>query len=283
MATLKCETCERPFEGRRDHISRFCSIACRREGQSVLRNCLQCGSQFRVPKARSDAKFCDKSCYDSYQTSAERKEIVCESCGTKFVTKADHGVWPKFCSRACFLKDCIRPEQRTCPVCNGSFLAERTGHGLAVYCSMKCYHNSMRNGTNKTCVNCGDEFYIIPSHQRQRPEDSCCSQACHTEFYREHRHHAWKGGRYLSESSGRVVVRAERPGYVAKYAGEHRIIASRIIGRLLERHEPVLHLNQHHDDNHPDNLFICGSRGEAARYLQGSLPWPKRSNLASYR
>lgn len=64
---------------------------------------------------------------------------------------------------------------------------------------------------------------------------------------------------------------------------EHRVVASRAIGRALLRSEPLLHINNQLGDNRPDNLFICGSNSEMLRRVHGTLPWPTSSNLGTYR
>ena len=74
-----------------------------------------------------------------------------------------------------------------------------------------------------------------------------------------------------------------RPGYVSKYIGDHRLAASRAIGRVVTRDEFVIRLNRNPDDNRPENLFICKSNSEFSRRRNGSLPWPTASNLREYK
>lgn len=65
--TKPCECCGAPFVaiGR----NRFCSMTCRRAGQSTGRTCEQCGAGFRVPRSKlsgrsnSSARFCSWACY----------------------------------------------------------------------------------------------------------------------------------------------------------------------------------------------------------------------------
>jgi hypothetical protein len=52
---------------------------------------------------------------------------------------------------------------------------------------------------------------------------------------------------------------------------------------MLKRSEIVIHINSDGLDNRPSNLFLCGSMSEFSRIRQGSLPWPKKSNLKEYK
>ena len=65
--------------------------------------------------------------------------------------------------------------------------------------------------------------------------------------------------------------------------GEHRVVASREIGRLVSRDEYVIRINRNPEDNRPENLFICESNSEFSRRRNGSLPWPTASNLCQYK
>jgi len=73
-----------------------------------------------------------------------------------------------------------------------------------------------------------------------------------------------------------------RPGYVGKYIGDHRLVASRAIGRLVTRNEFVIRINRNPEDNRPENLFICESNSEFSKRRNGSLPWPTDSNLRDF-
>jgi hypothetical protein len=76
----------------------------------------------------------------------------------------------------------------------------------------------------------------------------------------------WKGGRVKS-SAGYVSVMvpehpaANRDGYVL----EHRYVMEQHIGRTLERHESVHHINGIRDDNRIENLVVCQSHAEHMR------------------
>lgn len=248
--------------------------------------CKKCGKNYYVsPRKAKSTRYCSKKCYDESQTG-ERKLIVCLRCGKEFKAAKDHGRWPKFCGIECRDFGAPQPEQKECPTCGGMFLATRSSNslsdGLMVYCSFKCSREGLKRGNMRICICCGQEFYITPSTESQR-EESCCSYKCKKEFYTEERSPSWNGGEYLSTNTGMILNFIKRDGFVGKYIGQHRIVASKAIGRMLEPHEKILHINNVKNDNRPENLFICGSLSETSKRIHGSLPWPNHSNLDSYR
>jgi hypothetical protein len=106
----------------------------------------------------------------------------------------------------------------------------------------------------------------------------CCSSECRHKFYQGSLLANFVGT-YVLQRTGVVMSYFPRKGYVQKYMPEHRVIASKALGRMLYRHEFVLHVDNDHGNNSEENLYVCGSRSECAQILAGSLPWPTRSNL----
>lgn len=247
--------------------------------------CEQCGRDFDTK--RPSARFCCAGCNNASQRTRERKDLKCEACGATFNTTRDHGVWPRFCSRKCFLAGAVRAAEKECAHCGSMFTATKASHqsedGLRKYCSKQCREAGLRIGQEKVCVNCGATFYLSPSKVVLRPDDGCCSAACQASYYTGSRAHAYRTGTHIHSDTGDTYVLMKRPGYVGAYIGEHRLIASRAIGRLITRNEVVIRVNNKTNDNRPENLFICASRSEHGRRRQGSLPWPKNGNLDSYQ
>lgn len=191
---------------------------------------------------------------------ASRRNVACENCGDAFVARINHGSWPRFCSRACFLAHC---ETRTCAHCGETFAVSTAAERKRHYCSTACRYASRVRMEARQCLICSKPFLARPSDPQRY-----CSPECSPGHF--------KGGRYLASLTENVMVR-----HADRYIGEHRLIAAEAIGRPLRSEESVIRLaGDRHND--PANLFICASRGELIRRFRGWLPWPARSNLKSY-
>lgn len=247
--------------------------------------CHICGSRYFVfPYRAKSSKYCSRKCSDDGQRTSQRKTISCEHCGDTFNTTKDHGVWPRFCSRACFGANAVHPEEKECGNCGMLFVADRASHrtshdtddGRRKYCSVKCRHEGLKKGSISVCVNCGGEFYL-----RNTRHDRCCSDNCMREFYIGGNSPAWKGGNYI-DCYGRKINYFPRPDRKAKHVLEHRVVVMRYIGRLLHNTEVVMHLDGNRKNNKQGNLYICESYREFRRYKDSRKMWPKQSNLDAY-
>lgn len=252
----------------------------------INKTCECCHKAYSVTPARAEkTRFCSRACRSASDRTAERRNLTCETCCDTFSAVADHGVWPRFCSRSCFLSQCVRPKEKQCSTCGELFTARSSHHdsadGLQEFCSKKCHIESMRRGGEYQCLNCGAAFLLTPSKIGRLSNPGCCSNACRKDFYTGARSPGFKGG-HTKTQTGEKHLLLRRPGYAGRYVGEHRVVASREIGRLVTRQEFVIRLNRNPEDNRPENLFICESNSEFSRRRNGSLPWPTKSNLQDF-
>lgn len=246
------------------------------------KKCKVCGKAYRVPPSHDKRykNYCSAKCRASSKICKN-----CEACGSQFFVKPSRADRTRYCSMKC-RKSTMLQKEKECPNCGCVFTSTRSSHptedGMRIYCSAKCANAARSTKIERICAQCGNTFLLSPATDKQRANGVCCSRSCSTAFYRAANSPAFKGGIHIPAGSDTRYVLFPRKGKVGKYFGQHRLVASKAIGRLLEQHEPVIHINGDHSDNRPENLFICGSNSECQRRRYGSLPWPKKSNLDTY-
>jgi len=134
-------------------------------GPPVIKQCEYCKKEYKCANSRaSKSRFCTITCHNK-SGLLERVEYKCVNCDDKFMARPDHGADRKFCSRKCFLENCVQPIDKECEHCGGMFTATRSstatrGDGWRLYCSKKCYAEGSRKFEEKPCVHCGGMFYL---------------------------------------------------------------------------------------------------------------------------
>ena len=212
--------------------------------------------------------------------SFEKVTKKCVQCG-KSVTRAPSIMKGfRYCSMACRTNRVTK----ACEYCGTDFTRPASQMTeSARYCSKACYDKAQAAGRRDTfvCECCGESFVREKSWNPGGPR-RFCSDGCRRVVMVREQHPRWKGG--VSRSScGVEITYMPRDGYAGNYILTHRKVASAEIGRMLDRHEHVLHINNDTDDNRPENLFVCGSISECVKRISGTLPWPTKSNVATYR
>lgn len=259
----------------------------RRYGPPVMKHCEYCKKEYSCPNHRAHkSRFCSITCHNK-NGALERIQYTCVTCNKKFMALPDHGADRRFCSRECFCANALPPKEKPCENCGGLFtaLASHTatrGDGWRLFCSTSCYHDNKRKFEERPCVYCGKMFY--PRSTKHDQNQQVCSTECRAEFYSGANAHAFRGGEIFPQSSNhKMVLIGKREGYVGKYTAEHRLLIAKYIGRMLKRSEIVIHINNQGLDNRLSNLYVCESMSEFARRRDGVLPWPKKSNLDTFK
>lgn len=196
----------------------------------------------------------------------------CTQCSKRLWLKPSAARTKKFCSRACQyeaqkVEVPARAKQsakktfgeRTCELCSSSYEA-RTKQQR--FCSQTCATNRMhekRRGQSlepRPCEHCSSVF--VP---RQGSAGRFCSWECKNKGQRGDKASGWKGGRHVTEH-GYIAVLLD-----GKYVLEHRFVMEKHLGRSLERHETVHHINGKRDDNRIENLQLrSGKHGKGAAH-----------------
>ena len=117
------------------------------------------------------------------------------------------------------------------------------------YCSSACMPGVKRQIPDQACANCGNMF---------RPTNwtrSYCSRHCYKTA---------KRGRVKAPGGYIAVYQPDHPN--AWHNGnifEHRLVMEEALGRLLESHETVHHINGNKEDNRLENLQLrTGNHGK---------------------
>lgn len=166
---------------------------------------------------------------------------------------------------------------RVCNCCNKEFNLSPSSikNKASLFCSKNCSDNSQKRRVTRICSVCKCEFDVTESKAKQA---ACiyCSKSCEAIGKLGVGSPQYKGGSMAS--NGSIKVSKGNHEILA-----HRIIVESIIGRRLDASEVIIHLNGKNDDNRPENLFICPTVGTMVKYHKDCLPWPKESNLSTYK
>lgn len=258
-------------------------------GAKATRPCAACGRELTrlVSQARGENWYCDHSCQAAHAPHritqsktfnperGKQETRPCVTCGTPVTRYLSQirttQAWS--CSRSCAAKAKNRREiaagtwnkprkPRTgdmveCKMCSTPFYCQpayaKRGRFL---CSRACNRAwQARNQVEKPCAYCGKTFVVRPSETQIQN----CSRECEA---------LGRIARPLDKMHNGKPARKDEKGYVwlwepdhpnQTYKGwypEHRLVMEAVLGRYLNRHEQVDHINQIKDDNRIENLQV---------------------------
>jgi hypothetical protein len=163
-----------------------------------------------------------------------------------------------FHSLDCARRSGLKPKTGSSSTCEGPGCHEEVWSTPAAphqFCSRACTDAAQRVGRiEKVCEWCKATFSVRPSSTDTR----FCTRECY-------RAAAWDAaeGKTKVTQDGYVVVRVN-----GIYRPQHRVVAEELLGRPLERHEEIHHLNGDRTDNRVRGPFKMDRNG---RLKSGNL------------
>lgn len=251
------------------------------------RPCEACGELFRPHNA--EQRFCSMACRPkSSGRPRELEDRQCETCGKVF-RPADR--YRRFCSMACRPGAPVTRPDIICPTCGKAF---RKRYASAKFCSMKCRPRLAKDSkgryanVTRTCEKCGRLYHpwkpnkpsrfcsraCAPRGRQPTRPDVACKQ-CGVLFRPTSLKRVFCSRQCYRASSPRVLT---PQGYVLIWAPEHstresgqalehRVVMEKKLGRQLERHETVHHIDGNRANNNPENLQLRqGKHGKGVRH-----------------
>ena len=155
---------------------------------------------------------------------------------------------------------------KTCPICGKQFESLSSPSRNQIYCSRECAYKSPKHQIprripldKRICPYCGKEFEI-EWHKPKR----FCSIKCGLRYNAENRSRAVdrKDTRVLSQQTHRRYERKTKDGRRVRM---HRLVMEEKLGRQLESHEIVHHIDCDTGNNSIDNLHLFAIKSEHMR------------------
>jgi len=170
-------------------------------------------------------------------------DLQCENCGVKFQRQKRGKIREHtFCSQACYLKSDFHSQK----------VSER---------------NYERNPDARQIRPCGTCGVPVERYVSTGQKQFFCSRACRWENHKHGRQ--INSGGYALIFIGRGEPGADKSGHIL----EHRKVMQDILGRPLEAHENVHHINGVRDDNRPENLELWSTSQPMGQRVEDKVEW----------
>lgn len=242
--------------------------------------CKCCGSEFISWRP---AKYCSWKCEHSKYSHAI-KTRVCAGCQREFIVTSNHKE-QRYCSRECGLKATHvshKPTTIRCDVAEDLVNSDNPRYsqddeGQWWYSPGGNKEHGRTRASILTCERCGKRFLTNHNHRRRA---RFCTRQCggkgrRREGLKGSAASNWQGGRKIER--GYVVVWAPdhptRVGKAKPYVFEHRLVMEKRIGRVLETHENVHHINGQRDDNRDENLELWSTWQPCGQRVEDKMKW----------
>ena len=173
-------------------------------------------------------------------------DLTCEHCGTGFQRRKGQVQEHSFCSQKCYLASSYR--KRTIAAANIA--------------------RSPNAKTSEPCAACGS---MTTRYISSRGTLVFCSVECRTEHKRSNPKRRNNKSDYVLLFVGVDYPGATKHGYIM----EHRKVMQEKLGRQLERHENVHHVNGIKTDNSIENLELWTTSQPQGQRVEDKIRWAK--------
>jgi len=142
----------------------------------------------------------------------------------------------------------------------------RHKEGKDNYCSQKCYWGER---IKNKCLTCKKEFETFPCKKKEGKGKFCSRECYHKSIEGKHHSPDTEFKKYQDfDPEKYIFIKAPEHPFAScrKQVMEHRLIVEDAIGRFLNSHEVIHHINEIKSDNRLENLYLFDSLSEHTKY-----------------
>lgn len=213
--------------------------------------CEACGKVYeKAPYERRKHDYCSQECYHRHKATHRPPrtvlKLICEHCGKGFERFKGNERERSFCSRDCYLRS--------------DYHRQIVGEA-----------NGRRNPDARVtapCEHCGTR---VERYVSSRGAQIFCSRGCHNAYRRARQRSYLTDAGYVLIFVGRDHPGSTQSGHIL----EHRKVMQEHLGRELERHENVHHINGVKHDNRIENLELWSTSQPQGQRVEDKLRWAR--------